>query len=79
MINPFFKNYGPVNIKEIYKILEIKRNSLNKESKIFDITDVSNQKFKLAVTYAQNATAGRTTVDTNANRTYVIVTRLGDT
>ena len=47
--------------------------------KIFDITDVSNQKFKLAVTYAQNATAGRTTVDTNANRTYVIVTRLGDT
>ena len=47
--------------------------------KIFDITDVSNQKFKLAVTYAQNATSGRTTVDTNANRTYVIVTRLGDT
>ena len=47
--------------------------------KIFDITDVSNQKFKLAVTYAQNATGGRTTVDTNANRTYVIVTRLGDT
>ena len=47
--------------------------------KIFDITDVSNQKFKLAVTNAQNATAGRTTVDTNANRTYVIVTRLGDT
>ena len=47
--------------------------------KIFDITDVSNQKFKLAVGYAQNATSGRTTVDTNANRTYVIVTRLGDT
>ena len=47
--------------------------------KIFDITNVSNQKFKLAVGYAQNATSGRTTVDTNANRTYVIVTRLGDT
>ena len=47
--------------------------------KIFDITDVSNQKFKLAVTYAQNGSAGRTTVDTNANRTYVIITRLGDT
>ena len=47
--------------------------------KIFDITDVSNQKFKLAVGYAQNATGGRTTVDTNANRTYVIITRLGDT
>ena len=47
--------------------------------KIFDITDVSNQKFKLAVTYAQNGSSGRCTVDTNANRTYVIVTRLGDT
>ena len=47
--------------------------------KIFDITDVSNQKFKLAVTYAQNGSAGRCTVDTNANRTYIIVTRLGDT
>ena len=47
--------------------------------KIFDITNVSNQKFKLAVGYAQNATSGRTTVDSNANRTYVIVTRLGDT
>ena len=47
--------------------------------KIFDITDVSNQKFKLAVTYAQGGTAGRCTVDTNANRTYITVTRLGDT
>ncbi|MDC3152102.1 UDP-3-O-(3-hydroxymyristoyl)glucosamine N-acyltransferase, partial [Candidatus Pelagibacter sp.] len=42
MMNPFFKKYGPVNIKEIYKILEIKRNSLNKETKIFDITDLNS-------------------------------------
>ena len=42
MINPFFKNNGPINIKEIYKILEIKRNSLNKEKKIFDITDLNS-------------------------------------
>ena len=42
MINPFFKNFGPVKIKDIYKILEIKRNSLNKETKIFDITDLNS-------------------------------------
>ena len=42
MINPFFKNNGPINIKEIYKILEIKRHSLNKEKKIFDITDLNS-------------------------------------
>ena len=41
MINPFFKNHGPINIKDIYKILEIKRNNLNKETKIFDITDLN--------------------------------------
>jgi len=42
MINPFFKNYGPINIKDIYKILEIKKNNLNKELKIFDITDLNS-------------------------------------
>ena len=47
--------------------------------KIFDITDVSNQKVKFAVGYAQNGSAGRTTVDTNANKTYAIFVRLGDT
>ena len=47
--------------------------------KILDITDTSNQKVKFAVGTAQNGSALRTTVDTNANRTYAIFTRLGDT
>ena len=47
--------------------------------KILDITDISNQKVKFAVGAAQNASAMRTTVDTTANRTYAVFTRLGDT
>ena len=47
--------------------------------KIFDITDVSNQKVKFAVGYAQNGSAGRCTVDTNTNQTYAVFMKLGDT
>ena len=41
--------------------------------KIFDITDVSNQKFKLAVGYAQNGSSGRCTTSSNTNQTYAEV------
>ena len=42
MTNPFFKNYGPINIKDIYKVLEIKNDNNNKKIKIFDITDLNS-------------------------------------
>ncbi len=42
MINPFFKNYGPLNIKNIYKILEIKSDKNIENIKIFDITDLNS-------------------------------------
>jgi len=42
MINPFFKNYGPLNISNIYKILEIKNQENIKNVKIFDITDLTS-------------------------------------
>ena len=42
MTNPFFKNYGPLNIKDIYKVLEIKNVNYNKKIKIFDITDLNS-------------------------------------
>ena len=47
--------------------------------KIFDITDVSNQKVKFVVGYAQNGSSGRCTVDTNINQTYAVFMKLGDT
>ena len=47
--------------------------------KIFDITDVSNQKVKFAVGYAQNGSSGRCTTSSNTNQTYAVFTRLGDT
>ena len=42
MTNPFFKNYGPLNIKDIYKVLKIKNDNYNKKIKIFDITDLNS-------------------------------------
>ena len=46
MINPFFKNYGPLNLKDIYRILDIKNDNVNKKIKIFDITDLSSASAK---------------------------------
>ena len=41
MTNPFFKNFGPINIKDIYRILGFKNiNKINK-IKIFDVTDLN--------------------------------------
>ena len=33
MANPFFKNYGPINIKDIYEVLKIKNVNFNKKIK----------------------------------------------
>ena len=41
MTNPFFKNYGPIKLKDIYKVLNIKNDNNNK-NKIFDITDLNS-------------------------------------
>ena len=46
MINPFFKNYGPLNLKDIYRILDIKNDNVDKKIKIFDITDLSSASAK---------------------------------
>ena len=42
MANPFFKNIGPINIKDIYKVLDIKIDSNTKKIKIFDIADLNS-------------------------------------
>ena len=42
MINPFFKNYGPLNLKDVYNILNIKINNIVKKIKIFDIRDLNS-------------------------------------
>ena len=42
MINPFFKNCGPLNIKNIYKILEIKSDKNIENIKLFDIADLNS-------------------------------------
>jgi len=39
MTNPFFKNYGPITLRDIYKVLELNYGSKNKKIKIFNITD----------------------------------------
>ncbi len=40
MSNPFFKNHGPFNVSEILKLLDIKINEINKDSKLNDIKDL---------------------------------------
>ena len=42
MINPFFKNKGPYRIDEILSQINIKKNLINFELKIFDIKDLIN-------------------------------------
>ena len=42
MINPFFKNCGPLKLKDIYNILKIKKENNNKKTQIFDITDLNS-------------------------------------
>ena len=42
MANPFFKNYGPLNLKDIHEVLDIKNVNFNKKIKIFDIADLNS-------------------------------------
>ena len=42
MVNPFFKNYGPLKLKDIYKVLKIKKKDDSKDIKIFDIADLNS-------------------------------------
>ena len=46
MINPFFKNYGPLKLKDICKVLEIKKENNNKITKIYDISDLNSASSK---------------------------------
>ena len=46
MTNPFFKNYGPLNLKDIYKVLGINNINDIKKIKIFDITDLNSASAK---------------------------------
>ena len=40
MTNPFFKNYGPLKLSDVYKILKIKDKNNNKKTRIFDVADL---------------------------------------
>ena len=40
MTNPFFKNYGPLTLGYIYKVLKLNNGSKNKKIKIFNISDL---------------------------------------
>ena len=42
MINPFFKNFGPLSIKNIHDILKTNGGADSKNIRIFDITDLSS-------------------------------------
>ena len=41
MSNPFFKNYGPFNISDVLKFLQIQANDLNRHQQIKDIKDLN--------------------------------------
>ena len=42
MTNTFFKNHGPLNIKDIYRVLEIKNKINIKKIKIYDVADLKS-------------------------------------
>ena len=46
MTNPFFKNHGPLKLKDIYKILKIKNENIDNKTKISDITDLNSASSK---------------------------------
>ncbi len=46
MTNPFFKNCGPLKLKEIYNVLEISNVKIDSKIKIFDITDLNSASTK---------------------------------
>ena len=46
MTNPFFKNCGPLNLGDIYKVLGLNNRSETKKIKIFNITDLNSASAK---------------------------------
>ena len=40
MLNPFFKNFGPFNIRKLLTVLGIKNNYNFKNDKIYDVKDL---------------------------------------
>ena len=46
MTNPFFKNCGPIKLKDIYKVLNINNDKKDNKTKIFDITDLNSASIK---------------------------------
>tara|TARA_B100000989_G_scaffold270815_1_gene227183 strand:- start:821 stop:1801 length:981 start_codon:yes stop_codon:yes gene_type:complete len=46
MTNPFFKNHGPLNIKDIYKVLKIKKENFDKKIRIYDVADLNSASSK---------------------------------
>ena len=46
MTNPFFKNCGPLNLWDIYKVLGLDNRSETKKIKIFNITDLNSASSK---------------------------------
>jgi len=46
MTNPFFKNCGPIKLKDIYKVLNINNDKKDSKTKIFDITDLNSASIK---------------------------------
>ena len=46
MTNPFFKNYGPIKLKDIYKVLNINNDNKFNKTKIFDVADLNSATIK---------------------------------
>ena len=46
MTNPFFKNYGPIKLKNIYKFLNINNDNKDNKIKIFDVKDLNSATIK---------------------------------
>ena len=40
MLNPFFKNHGPIHVSDIFKILNVKNNKIKQDFEINDIKDL---------------------------------------
>ena len=81
MANPFFKNVGPIDIKDIYKVLEIKIYSKTKKIKIFDIADLNSASGK-DITFLHsnkyNSQASITnTIQGNFSPLYVVYSSVG--
>jgi UDP-3-O-[3-hydroxymyristoyl] glucosamine N-acyltransferase len=46
VINPFFKNYGPINIEKLLSIIGVENKASYKKDKIFNVSDLSTATIK---------------------------------